>query len=217
MVTATLGAPLAILRVAQLGHPVLRLVAQPVDPEQILTDDFQRFLDDLLETMEEYDGAGLAAPQVHTSVRVVVLTLDPERGPEIMINPVITPLSDRVTRTVEGCLSVARMRGVVERAAHVRVEFLDRFGRAWSYELIGFPAVVVQHECDHLDGVVYVDRADPVTLAFLDEYERYGALDRLVEDYEPPDEIDPEIIVLVAPPDDEVEPSADEQDEPEEA
>lgn len=204
---------MAILRVAQLGHPVLRLVAQPVEPEQILTEDFQRFLDDLLETMEEYDGAGLAAPQVHTSVRAVVLTLDPDRGPEIFINPVITPLSEETTRTVEGCLSVTRMRGVVERPAHVKVEFLDRFGRPWAYELKGFPAVVVQHECDHLDGVLYVDRVDPVTLAFLDEYERYGALDRLVDGYEPPPDIEPEIVVLVAPPEDEEAPQ-DEQGEP---
>lgn len=211
---------MAILRVAQLGHPVLRLVAQPVEAEQILTEDFQRFLDDLLETMEEYDGAGLAAPQVHTSVRVVVLTLDPDRGPEIFINPVITPLSELTTRTVEGCLSVHRMRGVVERPAHIKVELLDRFGRPWAYELKGFPAVVVQHECDHLDGVLYVDRADPVTLAFLDEYERYGALDRLVEGYEPPEDVEPEIIVLVSPPEDDApveEAPRDEQGESAEA
>lgn len=194
---------MAILRVAQLGHPVLRLVAQPVDPDTILTDEVQRFLDDLLETMEEYDGAGLAAPQVHVSLRVVVLTLDPEVGPEFLINPTITPLNDETTRTVEGCLSVHRLRGVVERPAHVRLEFLDRFGRECIYELHGFPAVVVQHECDHLDGVLYVDRVDPVTLAFLDEYERFGPLDRLVDGYEPPAEIEDEIVIVQAPEDDE--------------
>lgn len=193
---------MAILRVAQLGHPVLRLVAKPVDPADINTEDFQRFLDDMLETMDEYDGAGLAAPQVHTSLRVVALTLDSDVGPEILVNPVITPLSDLTTRTVEGCLSVHGMRGVVERPAHVRVEALDRYGREKVYELKGFPAVVVQHECDHLDGTLYVDRVDPVTLAFLDQYERYGSLDRFTEGYEAPAEIDDEILILVAPDDD---------------
>ena len=191
---------MAILRVAQMGHPVLRLVSQPVDPEEIPSEDFQRFLDDLLETMEEYDGAGLAAPQVHTNLRVVVLTLDPERGPEFLINPVITPQSDVVTRSVEGCLSVHKLRGVVERAAHIQLEFLDRDAQRWVYELKGFPAIVVQHECDHLDGVLYVDRVDPVTLAFLDEYERFGSLDKYTDGYEPPPDLEDEILVLEGPP-----------------
>lgn len=187
---------MAILRVAQMGHPVLRLVAQPVDPDDVGTEDFQRFLDDLLETMEEYDGAGLAAPQVHTSIRVVVLTLDPSYGPEFLINPEITPLSDDTTRSVEGCLSVHRLRGVVERPARIRLEALDRYGERKLYELEGFPAVVAQHECDHLDGVLYVDRVDPLTLAFLDEFNRFGSLDRYVDDYEPPADI-PDAIRIV--------------------
>jgi peptide deformylase len=192
---------LAILRVAQMGHPVLRLVAQPVEAEVIPTEDFQRFLDDMLETMEEYEGVGLAAPQVHTSVRAVVLTLDPEVGPEFLINPVIEPLSDVVMRSVEGCLSVHKLRGVVERPAHVRISALDRWGRTKVYELRGFPAVVVQHECDHLDGVLYVDRVDPLTLAFLDEYQRFGSLDRYVEGHEAPPDVPDEIVVLEAPDD----------------
>lgn len=204
---------MAILRVAQMGHPVLRLAAQPVDPEEIPTDDFQRFLDDMLETMEEYDGAGLAAPQVHTSIRVVALTLDDDRGPEFLINPVVTPLSDLTTRTVEGCLSVHRLRAVVERPAHVRLEFLDRSARPWVLELKGFPAVVAQHECDHLDGTLYVDRADPVTLAFLDEYERFGSLDQFTEGYEAPAKIRDEVIVLDGPPPDEDDDGVDSEDD----
>ncbi len=188
---------MAILRVAQMGHPVLRLVAEPVDPAEIRTPPFQAFLDDMLETMEEYDGAGLAAPQVYTSIRAVVLTLDPEVGPEFLINPVITPLSDLTTRTVEGCLSVEDLRGKVERPAHVRLEALDRFGRAKAYELQGFPAVVVQHECDHLDGVLYVDRVDPLTLSFLREYQRFGSLDQYVDGFEEPDEIEDVIVDLI--------------------
>ncbi len=190
---------MAILRVAQMGHPVLRLVAEPVDPAVIPTEEFQRFLDDMLETLDEYDGAGLAAPQVYTSLRVVALTLDPERGVEFFINPVITPLSDVTTRTTEGCLSVEGLRGVVSRSAHIEVEALDRYGRPLKYALRGFPAVVTQHECDHLDGVLYVDRADPLTLAFLREYERFGSLDRFADGYTPPAAIPDEIELLIDP------------------
>jgi peptide deformylase len=184
-----------------MGHPVLRLVAQPVDSDIIATEDFQRFLDDLLETMDEYDGAGLAAPQVHTSMRVVVLTLDPEVGPEFLINPEIELVDDSVIRSVEGCLSVHKLRGVVERPAHIRVAALDRWGRQKVYELRGFPAVVTQHECDHLDGVLYVDRVDPLTLAFLDEFQRFGALDRYVEGHEALPDVPDEIKVIEAPED----------------
>lgn len=169
---------MAILKVAQMGHPVLRRVADPVDPAVIDTPGFQAFCDDLLETMEEYDGAGLAAPQVHMSLRVAVLVLDEERGAEFFINPVVTPLTDELVRTYEGCLSVEGMRAAVDRPSKVRVEALDRDGSAKAYELEGFPAVVVQHEFDHLDGILYVDRCDTSTLAFLPEYRRYGPLDR---------------------------------------
>lgn len=185
---------MAILRVAQMGHPVLRLIAEPVDPNDITTVDFQRFLDDMLETMEEYDGAGLAAPQVYTSIRVVVLTLDEE--PEFLINPEITVLSEGTSKSVEGCLSVEDIRGVVERPNHIRLDAYGRDGAKKSYELRGFPAVVTQHECDHLDGVLYVDRADPLTLAFLREYHRFGRLDRYVDDYEADEDVPDEIIVL---------------------
>jgi peptide deformylase len=168
---------LAILKVAQMGHPVLRMVAEPVDAELIESTEFQQLCDDMLETMEEYDGAGLAAPQVHVTLRVVVLVLDDDRGPEFLVNPVITPLTTVTKRTYEGCLSVEGLRGAVERPRHVRVEALDRDGTEKTYELEGFPAIVVQHECDHLDGVLYVDRVDTKTLAFLKEYRRWGPLD----------------------------------------
>ncbi len=165
---------MAILRVAQMGHPVLRMVAEPVDEEMLESEAFQEFCDDLLETMIEYDGAGLAAPQVHVSLRVVVLTLDDEAGPEFFVNPVITPLATELRRSWEGCLSVEGMRGAVERPAHVRIEALDRDGTPKAYELHGFPATVVQHECDHLDGVLYIDRVEPKTLMFQREYRRFG-------------------------------------------
>lgn len=168
---------MAILKVAQMGHPVLRTIAEPVDPALIPTPEFQAFCEDLLETMYEYDGRGLAAPQVYTSLRVVVATLDEEKGPEFLINPVITPLTEETMRTVEGCLSVTNLRAAVDRINKIKLEFLDRAGNPQTYELSGYPAVVAQHECDHLDGVIFVDRCDTFTLAFLDEFRRHGALD----------------------------------------
>ena len=167
---------MAIRKVAQIGHPILRRVADPVDPTLLHTVAFQQLCEDLLETMDEYDGAGLAAPQVHVSLRVVVLTLSKARGPEFLVNPVITPLTEETTRTYEGCLSVEGFRAAVDRPKAVRVEALGRDGAPKVYELEGFPAVVVQHECDHLDGVLYVDRAAPRTLSTLREYRRWGPL-----------------------------------------
>lgn len=191
---------MAILRVAQIGHPVLRLVAEPVDPAVIADDVWQQLFDDLLETMEDYDGAGLAAPQVHISARVVALTLDPDLGPQILVNPEITVLSEDTAKRVEGCLSIEGMRAVVTRPAHIRVAFLDRDGARHVYELEGLPAVVVQHECDHLDGRLYIDRADLSTLAFLSEFQRFGRLDHVLA--EPGDDRRraDRIVVVEAPP-----------------
>lgn len=190
---------MAILRVAQIGHPVLRLVAEPVDPAEIAADVWQQLFDDLLETMEDYDGAGLAAPQVHVSARVVALTLDPDVGPQILINPEITVLGEATAQRVEGCLSVEGMRAVVRRPAHIRVAFLDRDGGKHVYELQGLPAVVVQHECDHLDGILYIDRADLKTLAFLSEFERFGRLDHVLAEPEEDGRRPDRIVVCEAP------------------
>lgn len=165
---------MAILRVAQMGHPVLREIAEPVDPEMLASEAFQDFCEDMLETMEEYDGVGLAAPQVHVLLRVVALVIDDETGPEFLVNPVITPLTTDTRLSWEGCLSVEGMRAAVERPNHVRVDALDRDGTPKAYELQGHPATVVQHECDHLDGVLYVDRMLPKTLTFMREYRRFG-------------------------------------------
>ena len=147
---------MAILKVAQLGHPVLRRVADPVPPAEIKSPEIQRLIADMLETVEEQDGAGLAAPQVHVSKRVVVLSLTDDEGMRVWINPEITALTDELIESWEGCLSVAGLRASVH------------------LELVGFPAIVAQHECDHLDGVLYVDRCDPRTLSFLPEYRKYG-------------------------------------------
>ena len=167
---------MAILRVAQLGHPILRRVADPVDPEIIPSDGFQELCDSMLDTIDDYDGAGLAAPQVHYSLRLVLLTLDDEKGPEFMINPTITVLSETRSSMTEGCLSITGLRARVERPDHISVHFLDRQGQARAYELEGFPAIVTQHEVDHLDGILLVDRCDTKTLTFVSELERWGIL-----------------------------------------
>lgn len=165
---------MAVLKVAHMGHPVLRQVAAPVSPERLASPEFQRFCDDLLETMYDEDGAGLAAPQVHVSERVVVFELEEEEGPMFLVNPVVTPIGERRSAGYEGCLSVPGMRGRVERPHAVRVEALTRDGDVLTFEAYGWAARVVQHECDHLDGVLYVDKATPRSLAFLPEYRRYG-------------------------------------------
>ena len=175
---------MAILKVARLGHPVLRLEAEALSQDTIKTPAFQRFCDDLLETMLEYDGTGLAAPQVHTSIRVVVLALDDDRDPEFLVNPIITVLGDTTDTMMEGCLSIPDMRGRVERPDHIRVQAWDRFGTLKAYELEGFPAVVTQHECDHLDGILYIDRCDLTTLAFKPEYDRFGPIDEWLNEDE---------------------------------
>jgi len=165
---------MAILKVARMGHPVLRRVAEPIPEEAVATPQVQGLVRDMFETVLEYDGVGLAAPQVHASVRMVLLCLDPEEGFEVWINPVLTPVGEEMLTTTEGCLSVPGLRGDVTRVAGVHVTGLNQNGDRFEKTLTGFPAVVAQHECDHLDGVLYVDKADTKTLSFVEELQRYG-------------------------------------------
>ena len=169
-----------MLNVARMGHPVLRELAEPVDPALLKTPEFQDFIDSMFLTMHEYDGVGLAAPQVHQSIRVAVFHENaglpgPDGQPLIaLINPVITPLTEEESSMWEGCLSVPGLRGLVYRPNHVRVQGLDRDGNELDFEMEDFPAIVIQHECDHLDGVLYVDRVkDPRDLVFEKEFERF--------------------------------------------
>ena len=173
---------MAILRVARLGHPVLRQVAEVVSPEAIGAPEIQRLIDDMLETMADHDGAGLAAPQVHVSRRVVVYGVEanpryPDAEPvplTVLVNPRITPLTTEQAEDWEGCLSVPDLRGRVPRFTRVRVEAYGRDGRPLRFDAADFHARVVQHECDHLDGTVYLDRMQSMaTLAFLPEFQRY--------------------------------------------
>ena len=170
---------MAILKVARMGHPILRRIADPIPVELIRSAPVQALIHDMFETLQEYDGAGLAAPQVHQSVRIVMLEIGDEL--QVLINPVITALTEDLVRTYEGCLSVPGFRGAVDRCFRVRLQGFDEQGEPIDRELEDYDAVVVQHECDHLDGVLYVDRADPRTLAFLEEYRRWGPLDEVFE------------------------------------
>lgn len=174
---------MAILKIARIGNPVVRARAKNVDPAVIATRDFQRFLDDMVETMHEYDGVGVAAPQVHVSLRVAVLEVPAGDGRggrrgvplAVLINPTVTPLSKKLQLDVEGCLSVPDLRGVVPRFEKIRLDALGRDGKPHSITASGFHARVIQHECDHLDGNVYLDRMDGMkTLGFLDEMERFS-------------------------------------------
>jgi peptide deformylase len=173
---------MAILKVARLGNPVLRRVAEPVPPEAILSPNVQGFIDDLIETMLEYDGAGLAAPQVHVSRQIVVYAVDGNpRYPDadsialtVLINPKITPLAEETEEDWEGCLSLPDLRGLVPRHTHIAVEAYGRDGKRLAFDADGFHARVVQHECDHLFGKVYVDRMRSMqSLSFVREFARY--------------------------------------------
>jgi len=173
---------MAILKVARLGHPILRQIAEPVSPEAIGAPEIQRLVDDMLETMDEYDGAGLAAPQVHVSRRIVIYGVrenprypDAEEVPlTVLVNPRITPATKETEEDWEGCLSLPDLRGQVPRHTRVRVEAYGRDGTPLRFTAEGFHARVVQHECDHLDGTLYVDRMRSMaTLTFLPEFHKY--------------------------------------------
>jgi len=154
------------LNIAQLGQPVLWQPAQPVAPAEIAGDAFQQFLRDMRETLLAEQGAGLAAPQVFASLRVFlagVLPRPTEQDPpgiEVFINPTIVDFSEETSSAWEGCLSFPELVVLVERHLAVRVEYLNEQGQARSLELTGFPARVVQHEYDHLEGILTLDRVE---------------------------------------------------------
>jgi peptide deformylase len=171
---------MAILKVSRMGHPVLRRAARAVERSEIRDPRFQKFVDDMIETMHEYNGVGLAAPQVHEGLRVFVAMLDSgdDAQASVIVNPVITPADDRLVEGWEGCLSIPDVRGRVPRSAAILVTALDRQGRALEIDAADFPARVIQHETDHLDGVLFLDRMTSLTsLTYLDEYARYHARD----------------------------------------
>lgn len=171
---------MAIRKVAVMGHPILRKEAAPVDPKEILSPTIQTLIKDMIETMVEYDGRGLAAPQIHESLQILVMLWDFDEKEDTsllcLINPVIKPLTQNTSAYWEGCLSVPGLTGKVARPNKISVEALDQKANPVKFIAEGFAATVVQHEYDHLIGKLYIDRISDLTnFAFTREYQRYLA------------------------------------------
>jgi peptide deformylase len=175
---------MAIRKVARMGHPVLRQVARDLTPAEIRSPAIRSLIQDMVETMHEYGGIGLAAPQVHESVQLAIIELGeeseryPNRGKQplsVFINPIITVLDATEQGFWEGCLSVPELRGLVHRPRKIRVDYLDLDAKPQTIEAEGFLATVFQHELDHLAGKLFVQRMKDLSkLSFIEEYQRYA-------------------------------------------
>ena len=167
-----------------MGHPVLREKARKVEASEVKSPLFQKLVDDMIETMKEYDGIGLAAPQVHEAVRLMIIGIEDGEGEGRrirvlpVINPELSPVGPETAEGWEGCLSIPNMRGRVVRHDKILLKGLDRRGNRMELDLQGYPARVAQHEADHLDGLLFVDRMDSLeTLTYLEEFSRYWTED----------------------------------------
>ncbi len=171
-----------------MGHPVLRIKTAVASRTDIATAEVQRLIDDMIDTMLEYNGVGLAAPQVHQSVRLFVAHIPPNEDEDddeadradrrahviTVINPEISAVSRHVEEEWEGCLSIPDLRGQVPRYRDILVKGLNRHGERLEIKAGGFAARILQHESDHLDGVLFLDRMKTLrNLSFIDEYARY--------------------------------------------
>lgn len=177
---------MAILKIARMGHPVLRAAAEPVaDPA---SPEIRQLVADMVETMEDAPGIGLAAPQVHVGKRVVVFLVPEERTGEgeddgaqpltVMINPVIEPLGPETALGWEACLSVPGMMGEVPRFNRIRYRWTTLDGKPEERIAEGYHARVVQHECDHLDGILYPQRmTDLRRFGFVEDMRKSDAVD----------------------------------------
>lgn len=176
---------MAVRKIIRMGHPLLRQPARPLTEEEIGSEALERLIGDMIDTLHDYGGIGLAAPQIAEPVRLAIIEIEgggsrygdiPELPLTVFINPTIEVIDTASRGFWEGCLSVPGLRGFVERPQHVRVDYLNVTGRSETLELRGFLATVFQHEFDHLDGKLYIDRlADPRLLAFEEEFARYLA------------------------------------------
>jgi peptide deformylase len=173
---------MTIRKIATVGHPILRQVARQVSPEELATPARQTFIDDLIETMRDASGAGLAAPQVYEPVAICALEVEnnprypykPRIPLTVLVNPVLTPLTDETFLNYEGCLSVPNLRGEVPRFTELRVQALDRHGKPLDFVARGLSAGTYQHEVDHLLGKVFLDRVvDPTTFATWGDFDRF--------------------------------------------
>jgi peptide deformylase len=175
---------MTVLPIREMGDPVLRQEARDVPAEELASAEVQRLIDDMIETMRAANGAGLAAPQVGVPLRIAVIEVreDNPRYPykpliplTVIVNPQLTPLDDATFATNEGCLSMPNLRGDLERFENVSVRYLDREGAAHEETRRGLTAGTFQHEVDHLDGILFVDRmADMSSLSTWEEFERHG-------------------------------------------
>jgi peptide deformylase len=173
---------MSILKVARMGHPVLRQRGRLIEKNDFRNPLVQKLIDDMIETMHEYNGVGLAAPQVHASLRLFVALLeddpDGKSAATVVINPEIIANSETREEGWEGCLSIPDIRGMVPRYTDITVRALDRDGREIALRLKDFPARVAQHETDHLDGVLFFDRmASMQSLTYLEEFSRFHSKD----------------------------------------
>jgi peptide deformylase len=173
---------MTLRKIAHIGHPILRQNARTLTREELLSPETQRLIDDLVETMRDANGAGLAAPQIHELVMICALEVKknprypykPDIPLTIAVNPVITVLTDERFGNYEGCLSVPNFRGVVQRATEIEITYWDRQGNVVNQLVKGLTAGTWQHEVDHLHGTIFVDRVtDPKTFCTWSEFERY--------------------------------------------
>ena len=173
---------MALLKIATLGHPILRQTARKVSEEELRSAAVQTFIDDLVATMRDANGAGLAAPQVHESLQICAIEVkDNPRYPykpnillTVLVNPVLTALGDETFLNYEGCLSVPGLRGEVRRAARLHVRAQDRHGAGIDFEVAGLSAGTYQHEVDHLLGKVFLDRVeDTQSLSTWADFDRF--------------------------------------------
>jgi peptide deformylase len=190
---------MSIRKIAQLGEPILRQQARPLELSDLKTPRIVDLIHDLIDTMRDSDGVGLAAPQVYESLRLCVI--EAQANPRypgtatipltVLVNPIVTPIIESTSNSFEpkemihvyeGCLSVTGLRGRVTRRRRVRVNAFDASGRALDSIWEGFAAVVVQHETDHLNGTLFIDHVQPKTLTFLREFERHVPISERVID-----------------------------------
>ena len=173
---------MAIRKIATLGHPVLREVARKLTREELASPKVQAFIDDLVETMHDANGAGLAANQVYEPIRICAIEVrnnprypyKPNFPLTVLVNPEVLPTTDDTFMSYEGCLSVPNLRGEVRRFTGVKVRAWDRHGKDVELDIKGLTAGTFQHEVDHLDGKVFLDRVeDTRTLATWADFERH--------------------------------------------
>jgi len=178
---------MTVLPIREMGDPVLREEARAVTSEELAGEEVQRLIDDMIETMRAADGAGLAAPQVGVPLRIAVIEVRagnpryPYKPPiplTVIVNPELTMLDGATFATNEGCLSMPNVRGDLERFENVGVRYLDRDGEVHEETRRGLTAGTFQHEVDHLDGILFVDRmTDMSSLSTWEEFERHGKAD----------------------------------------